>query len=119
MEALSLTIPAGESISDTLPISYGLKIVRLGMPPAWTSAPLTFQFSADGTSFQDLYHAAETTEGFWPYETQIQRVIPNTNLLLPSGTGISISGFVKFRSGTAAVPVVQKEDRVFAVVVSS
>ena len=58
-------------------------------------------------------------EGFWPYETMVQRVVPNTNLLLPSGTGISISGFVKFRSGTSAQPVAESGTRVFEIMVAT
>lgn len=56
MEPISLTaiIPTGQALSS--PVKLGeRKHVGLIMPAAWTAADITFQVSADGTTFVNLY----------------------------------------------------------------
>jgi hypothetical protein len=117
--ALNVTIPAGESLSAPLELGHAQRIARISMPDDWTNdAPLTFMFSADGTSYANLYHATSSADGWWPYEVVLRRVIPNSNVLLPAG-GASDLGFIKLRSGTHANPVVQASDRVFEIMLAS
>ena len=44
-------IEAGESLSSAIDCS-GAQMVRITMPLGWTEAPLTFEFSTDGTVVQ-------------------------------------------------------------------
>jgi hypothetical protein len=71
------------------------------------------------SDYQNLHRLVETNDGFWSYETEIQRVVPGANLLIPAGSGVNISGFLKFRSGTAGRPVIQTAARIFAVMLTA
>lgn len=114
---LPLTISAGQSMSTALEISVMVRVMRIGMPAAWDSAPLTFQVSPDGTNFQDLYHVIQSVEGGWvPYEATVLDAPANGILLLPPEAGFNV-GWLKLRSGTRALPVKQSAARQFAIVV--
>jgi hypothetical protein len=81
--SLPLSIPAGEALSDALEIPSNLRIVRIGMPADWDgSAPLSFLFSSDGADYRNVYHAAEDTEGWWPYEVTASATGGSNRLLL-------------------------------------
>lgn len=111
---LSMTIAAGQSLSDPLQVGL-LTAVRIGMPPAWDpAAPLTFAISPDGVAYLDLCHVVETSTGMWqPFDTGISMVIPNTVVLLPPGVGLNLP-WLKLRSGTRSKPINQSADRTFA-----
>jgi hypothetical protein len=51
---LTATIPRDGSLSNVLDCSIG-KPVFIYMPAAWTPATLSFQISADGATFTDLF----------------------------------------------------------------
>ena len=81
------------------------------MPADWTGANLTFQFSSDGSGYNDMYD-----------ENGDEVTLPE----IPAGGGyvlnrefLSSLAFIKIRSGTAEHPVVQKADREFALAVES
>ena len=114
MIALPLTIANGQSLSNALQISHGLRIVRIGMPADWDAAPLTFQISSDNNTWWDLYHVVQSVEGPWvSYEVSVPSVVPNSIVLLPPDMGASL-GWLKIRSGTKSQPVNQTADRTFA-----
>lgn len=115
---LPLSIAAGQALSDALEIPSNLRIVRIGTPEDWTPAALSFLISTDGADYRSVYHAAEDNEGWWPYEVVIQKVVPNSNLLLPAG-GTGVLGFIKLRSGTSSRPVPQSSDRVFQILLTA
>jgi hypothetical protein len=114
LRTLSVTIPAGKSVSDALDCSGAVRIVRLIMPPAWTKAPLTFCMSPDDTVYHDLYHV--TPGSLASYEVTVPIVTPDAVLAFPPTTGTVVAWF-KIRSGTHAAPVVQAAARTFQVVV--
>lgn len=101
-------IAAGESLSDAVDCSAG-SLVRITMPPEWTTAPITFQFSTDGTFFNemcDLDGYAVTIKDMWP----------GSGVIVPEHVGRAIA-HIKFRSGTAGNPIPQEAERWFAVAI--
>ena len=100
------TIEAGESLSDAVDCSGG-QLVRITMPSEWDSdAPLTFEFSTDGTFFNDMF-------GLDGYAVTVKVVVPGSGVIIPADIGRAIA-FIKFRSGTRGNPIEQKERRQFA-----
>lgn len=97
------TIGAGQSLSDALDCSAG-KIIKITMPSDWEAAVLTFQTSSDNVGYNDIY-SPDGREVTW-------HVFPSTAIL-----GELTTGWIKFRSGTAGQPVLQGEQRTFAVAI--
>jgi hypothetical protein len=104
------TIKGGESLSDGLDLSAG-DLLRVTMPLDWDAAPLTFQISTDGGTYNDVFNL----EGF---EVTLPVVVPRSAVIVPYDVGKAIA-WIKFRSGTRKYPVVQNEDRTFAVAIST
>jgi hypothetical protein len=105
-------IAAGESLSDGIDCTVGT-LVRITMPASWTPANLTFQLSSDGAFFNDLFDA----DG-----REITMVVtPGAAVVLTDmdWTGKAAIAHLKFRSGTRAYPVLQDEQREFAVAIQS
>lgn len=103
------TIEAGESLSDGVDCSGG-QLVRITMPTDWDDdAPLTFEFSTDGTFYNDMF-------GLDGYAVTIAHVVKGSGVIIPADIGRAIA-FIKFRSGGRGNPVVQKERRQFAVTI--
>ena len=97
-------IAAGETISDGVDVSAG-ELVRVTMPADWTEAALSFQFSSDGVTYNDMFYI----DGF---EVQIPVVVPNAAVIIGAHVGRAI-GFIKFRSGLRNHPIAQQETRQF------
>jgi hypothetical protein len=103
------TIPAGESLSDSLDCSAG-DIVRITMPKEWDNAAITFQASTDDVGYNDLYGP----------DGQELRVATKAGvgILLDVSRTLAVA-FLKIRSGSADEPVPQTEQRTFAVTIKS
>jgi len=102
-------IAAGESLSDGVDVSAG-KIVRITTPGGWDAANLTFQISSDGASgYNDMYDAQGN-------EITVVTRGDNSAIIVHERWTHAIN-FIKFRSGTAKHPVVQKADREFAIAI--
>jgi hypothetical protein len=102
-------IKAGEALSDPLDCSDGVP-VRFTMPGKWNDdAVLTFQFSTDGQMFNEMY-------GLDGYAVTIETVVPGAGVIIPYDVGRAI-GWLKIRSGTEGNPIVQNEEREFAVTI--
>jgi hypothetical protein len=104
------TILKGESLSEGLDLSNG-DLLRLTMPIDWTPAPVTFQISTDGGTYNDCFHL----DG---YEVTLPTVVPRSAVIVPLDVGKAIA-WIKFRSGTRANPIPQEADRTFAVAIST
>ena len=108
---VEVSIASGQSLSSSTRIDYpvgpaqnGVReaLVAIIMPPAWTTADLTFQASNDGTNFFNMYNVAGselTAEAGALRWIEIQPV---------DFSGVP---FVKVRSGTAGSPVNQGATR--------
>jgi hypothetical protein len=117
--SMAVTIKAGESLSEPLEISSGLRAARVAMPDAWDQAPLTFSTSSDGTNWSDPFRAVETHSGLSEsYEVGFRTVAPGSSVLLPADAGANM-GWLRLRSGTRTQPVKQSADREFVVLFES
>lgn len=101
---MKATIASGQSLSGVVPLAINHEtLVGIQMPPAWTTADLSFQAAYDDdATFVDLYDVAgvEVTA-----KAAASRYIP----VDPADfRGVL---FLKIRSGTAATPVNQAADR--------
>src|SRR4029077_19404830 len=114
LKIVPLTIPAGSSMSNGVDCSGAARILRVVMPPDWTSAPLTFQTSPDGTAYGNL-HLATSVGDFSSYPATLHAVAPGSVLTMPPDTGYA-PGWLRFRSGTAVTQIKQDADRTFQVV---
>jgi hypothetical protein len=102
-------IKAGRALSDPLDCSAGVP-VRITMPGDWNDdAVLTFQFSTDGQFFNEMY-------GLDGYAVTIETVVTGAGVIIPGDIGRAI-GWLKIRSGTEGNPIVQNEEREFAVTI--
>lgn len=104
-------ILAGQSLSELINCD-GYQVKRIILPDGWTAAPLTFQVSPDGVNFHDLHHIQSTSGAFVAYELIIPTVTPGAALAMPANTGEMMS-WIRLRSGTATVPIIQTADRLF------
>lgn len=98
------TIAAAGSLSDAVDVS-GARSVGLSVPAA-TSAALTFQGSADGVTFRDVYTSAAA---------ELSIAASTHNRAYTLATELAGFNFIKVRSGTAAVPVAQAGGLIIAV----
>jgi hypothetical protein len=104
----SITIAAGQSKSTVLDLTT-TQLTQLMAPDAWTSANITFQVSADGLAFGDLYDktGVEVIRGMGP-----ARAVP----VDPALTSAAL--YLRLRSGSSTHPVVQDADRTFVCVMA-
>jgi hypothetical protein len=114
LKTLPLTIPAGHTMSSGIDCSGSTRILRIIMPPDWTAAPLTFQVSVDGVTYNNLHLSADVGD-FTTYPATIPVVVPGSVITMPPNTGYGIS-WLRFRSGTFTTQIKQDVDRTFQVV---
>jgi hypothetical protein len=107
-------IPAGESISNAVDCG-GNQILRIVTPSGWDRAALSFQLSPDGAKFNDLYWVQLTGGKFLPFEAVVDPLPDGAVLVMPPQSGLKIF-WIRFRSGTKAVPVVQSNERMFQII---
>ena len=102
------TIPAGQSLSSAINASsQQTGIRRIIFPADWTGdAWVTVLMSYDGASYNDLYHSTR--------QPVVLRVIPGGTIVIEEG--LMPANYYKFRSGSAAHPIAQTEERVFTIV---
>src|SRR6516225_3276908 len=111
-----VVIHAGEAVSDAIDCSGSIRIARIILPDDWTGgAPLTFQLSPDGTSYHDLYHLVTPGSAYISYEVTVPNPPPGASITMPLDYGQDVS-WLKIRSGTALLPVMQEADRAFTLV---
>lgn len=94
------TVAAGATGLGTVIDLGGMQVGAIQMPATWAAAAITFQASADGVTYQDLYDDG----GLEVSVTAVQGhcVALNTNAL-----NLAALRYIKPRSGTSATPVNQ------------
>ena len=109
------TIAAGEALSDAVDCSAG-RILRITTPAEWNPPEnLSFQVSSDGVFFNDVY-TLEGREVVIPCRASRSIFVQEAS----TGIGPQFAGVhLKFRSGTAAAPVPQLAQRVFAIAIET
>ena len=102
-------IANGASLSDVIDIGGALEI-GFQMPASWTAANLTFQGSdaSDGT-YNDVYDDAGN-------EVVVTAAQARAIVVGTTTKNLTAFRFIKIRSGTTALPVVQGAERVIQVV---
>jgi hypothetical protein len=106
LEMTTVTIANGASLSGAVDIG-GRKLVAIDMPSAWTAAALTFQASADGVTYDDMYDGA--TE-------RSLTVAASRYMMLNIGDWVG-ARYLKIRSGTSGTPVNQGGARTITLMV--
>lgn len=94
---VSAVIANGASLSGAVDLGRNT-LVGIVMPAAWTAANLTFQVSADGVTYSDLYDNTGTEKSVTAAAGRFIFTVP------ADWVGIR---FVKVRSGTAAAAINQ------------
>lgn len=102
------TIASGASLSNAVDLGTG-RLVGLIMPAAWTTASISFQGSADGSSYFDLYDDATERA------IASSSLAPSRFIALPIADWLMLRA-LKIRSGSAATPVSQSADRAITLV---
>ena len=83
--------------------------------PGAVGAQLSVQAAEDGTTWNDLHRVQTTPDRFVSYAVVLAYVHPGALLVMPSDTDSNIS-WLRFRSGTSQLPIVQEADRTFKIV---
>lgn len=101
------TILSGASLSSAIDLSAG-RLSRIAIPASWTTANLTFQTSADNSTFNDLYDS---------YGTEYTVTVGGASraIVIPLADFIGVR-YLKIRSGTTGTPVNQGADRILTLV---
>ena len=106
---VTATIANGESLSGAVDLTeQGKRLLGIQMPAAWTEAGLTFQASAGGSTYVDLYMGAA--------ELAIPTVVASSFVILPSANDFLGLRYLKIRSGTTGTPVNQGAARTLQLV---
>ncbi len=105
---ITATIASGASLSDAADLGTG-RLVGLIMPAGWTTASLTFQGSADGSTYFDLYDDATERA------ISSSSVVASRFLAMPVADWLMVRA-IKLRSGSAATPVNQSAERAITLV---
>ena len=106
---LTANIAAGQALSNAIDCSAGAPVF-LHMPSDWTPARLSFQVSADGTNFNDLFDAEA-------HELTVN-VLPATSVRIDATLWAPITQ-VKLRSGARNTPVPQQADRAVIITIDT
>lgn len=110
VKAIQVTIPNGQSLSNSVEIPWSERLVGVQFPGAWTAAALTFRASRDGATFGNVYSAT----GEYTIASA-SAVADGTVFLNPLDTLPLVH--IQVRSGTAGSPVAQGGDRVITLLI--
>lgn len=100
------TIASAGNLSGAVNLSE-LVPMAIIMPAAWTAAALTFQASADNSTYNDVY-----TSGGGEYTVQAAA----SRFIVLDLTDFVGMRYLKVRSGTSGTPVAQAAQRVLTLV---
>ena len=101
------TILSGASLSGSIDLGT-TRLFAIIMPAAWTTANLTFQVSADGTTYNNLYDDTGTEVTVTAAASQY--------IVISSPAKMLGARWFKVRSGTNTSAVNQAADRVVTIV---
>lgn len=109
---LDVTIANGESLSGAADLGSA-RLSAIAMPSSWTTADLTFQASADGTTYYDLYVSDNAgNDAEYLIGAGASRVIS-----VPVADFASLR-YLKVRSGTTGSPVGQGGARTLSLILA-
>lgn len=100
----TVTIPAGESVSDAVDV-FSYRCIAIIMPSSWTAANLTFKVSSTLTgTYNDLYDDAGTELTALAAASRVISIDAGSGVMGPVR-------YLQIRSGTSGTPVVQTAAR--------
>ena len=109
-------ISAGGNLSAAVDLT-GRQVMNIQMSPAWTTADITFQASADGITYADLWGAVMGS--FAQNEVRLHASAGRLLSFQWKGRrymrGIR---YLKVRSGTSATPVAQAAERTITLILN-
>ena len=109
VRVLPVTIRKGESLSEAIDTGNGAPTM-LYMPPGWNGKDvLSFQVSADGSKFSDLF----TVNGI----ELVREIVRGTAVVVDTNFTSAIL-WLKIRAGTRDKPIPQDDERVFYITVA-
>jgi hypothetical protein len=112
LETVDVTITNGQSLSGAATLD-GKAVVGILMPAAWTAAGLSFQKSADGSTYGDVSDKnGEVTVASAGIQTGARTWIDLDPALFANAQAI------KVRSGTRSAAVNQAADRVLTLILA-
>ena len=103
---IQVTIKAGESVSTGAYLTTS-NLAMIIAPAKWTSANLSFQVSADGSNWSDLFEAGGAE--------MLKTINAGTSVLVPTEMTDSAL-YLRLRSGPRLAPVPQEQDAIFTLV---
>ena len=107
--ATTSTITSGTSVTPTIDL-LGTSLVGFIMPAAWTAAALNIEVSADNSTWAaGVYDGSGLAVSSWSSPVAGAAYAVDTLSMIPFR-------YIRFRSGTSAVPANQGADRVFTVI---
>lgn len=109
IETITATIGSAGSVSTAVDLLGGRLVALTIGGTAWTTANITFQASADGTNYADLYDDAGNEVTVTADASQFLAMDSTENFL-----GVR---YLKLRSGTSGTPVNQTAQRTITLVV--
>src|SRR5262245_5334601 len=111
LQTLTLTIPAGQSLSNGVNCSKG-NVVLVEYPDAWNDANVSFQISSDGNIWRDYHYINPGQTMPMALREVILPVQPNIATIVEFDWANNLL-WLKIRSGSAGRPIVQSADRTF------
>ena len=126
MPTAQATVTSGSPFTTTVTIANGASLSGGALvdgrlagiitdPTGWTAAAITFQASADGVTYFDLYSGGEGTAAEATIASGNIAVNRFISLTFANWVGIK---YIKVRSGTSATPVNQGAARVITLVMA-
>lgn len=103
----SVTISSGTSLSAAIDLGSTI-LFAIQIPSSWTTANITFQASADGVTYANLYDSTGT-------EVTVTAAASEFIVFSAPAPWMGIR-FIKVRSGTSSTPVNQGADRALSIV---
>jgi hypothetical protein len=105
---LTATIAAGASLSGAVDCQLG-RVRGLVLPAVWDTAALTFQVSADGVTYKNLYDNGGTEVNFTVAAGRAVGIDHDKSAILGEWR------YLKIRSGTSGTPVNQTAEAIITV----
>ena len=117
LQTLTLTIPAGQSLSNGVNCSKG-KVTLIEFPAAWNDANVSFQVSSDGNAWHDYYYLNPGERMPMGLREVIVPAIANIATIVLTDWASNLL-WLKIRSGSADQPRIQSADRTFVLTVDT
>lgn len=101
--ATTVTIAAGAALSGASAALAGRTLVAVALPAGWSAGAVTFQASADGLAYSNVYDGAASSG---EYQIAASQAVASAWVAVDPSLFIGAS-YLKVRSGTSGAPANQ------------